>query len=307
MSLLKFDSNNKPYADLGNGFKIRLEEEPVVDEKYLQKAKIELREDPEVVNEALFELRELIKAEKNFTFPHEGDFFHICFLRPCKYYPKSAFERMQKFYKFKIKHKNIHENLTPLALRTVFEDDLVKYFPLRDKNGCRIIYIHTGKLWKPSKIPLNDMFRTIQLSLQAAMLEPMSQINGVSVILDVEGLSLGQIVHFTPFFAAMLLEWLQECVPLRIKGVYITNNSYIFNIAFKIFKPFIHAKLRQRIHFVGKDWDMLGNFLGKEFLKSSLGGDLPCDDVDGNILNDLMQELSEKLKAWDKGGYTAQK
>lgn len=63
MSLLKFDSNNKPFVDLGNGFKVRLEEEPVVDEKYVHKAKIELREDPEIVNEALFELRELIKGK----------------------------------------------------------------------------------------------------------------------------------------------------------------------------------------------------------------------------------------------------
>jgi hypothetical protein len=67
------------------------------------------------------------------------------------------------------------------------------------------------------------------------------------VILDMDGLSLGQIVHFTPMFAAMVLEWLQDCVPVRVKGIYVTNNSYIFNIVFKIFKPFIHAKLRERV------------------------------------------------------------
>lgn len=52
-----------PFIDLGKGYKIRLEYEDLTDEKYLEKARTELRETPEVVEKSLAELRKLIKGE----------------------------------------------------------------------------------------------------------------------------------------------------------------------------------------------------------------------------------------------------
>ena len=85
----------------------------------------------------------LFLDEKDFVFPLE-DLFLITYLRPCKFYPESTLGRMQKYFKFKLKHKKICDDLTPESVRTVFEDGLFKYYPLRDKEGRRILYIHGG-------------------------------------------------------------------------------------------------------------------------------------------------------------------
>lgn len=86
----------------------------------------------------------LLLDEKDLTFPAEADVFLLTFLRPCKFYSKSAFDRMQNYFKFKIKHKKACENITVESVATVFEDDLIKYFPLRDMEGRRILYLNLG-------------------------------------------------------------------------------------------------------------------------------------------------------------------
>lgn len=54
-------------------------------------AEAELRETPEVVQKALAELRELIKNDKTIRYGDDDEFLTI-FLRPCKWYPQSAYQ-----------------------------------------------------------------------------------------------------------------------------------------------------------------------------------------------------------------------
>lgn len=88
------------------------------------------------------------------------------------------------------------------------------------------------------------------MSLYAAMAEPLTQVNGVVAILNVDGLSLNQIIHIKPMFAACLLEWIQDCIAVRLKGVYILNNSFASHVVYKIFKPFLGSKLKKRVSLV---------------------------------------------------------
>lgn len=82
--------------------------------------------------------------EKDLSYPAEYDPFLMTFLRPAKFYTKGAFERLQKYFKFKLKYKKYCEDLTVESARIVFEDQLVKYLPLRDVEGRRILYLSCG-------------------------------------------------------------------------------------------------------------------------------------------------------------------
>jgi prefoldin subunit 5 len=60
---IEFGEDKLPFIDLGKGYKIRLEYEDLTDEKYIERAKNELRESPENIENAIAELRKLIKGE----------------------------------------------------------------------------------------------------------------------------------------------------------------------------------------------------------------------------------------------------
>lgn len=60
---IEFGSDEVPYINLGEGYQIRLEFEDITNEKYLEKAKNELRETDELKRQALDELRDLIESK----------------------------------------------------------------------------------------------------------------------------------------------------------------------------------------------------------------------------------------------------
>ncbi|XP_055601243.1 clavesin-1-like [Uranotaenia lowii] len=301
---IKFDENKTPYIQLGEHYQTRLENDEYTDAKSKEKAVRELRETPEIVAEAFKDLRAKLQDEKSLYVPIDDDSFLVKFLRPCKYYPDSAFALMQRYYRFRQKHPDLCDDLFPATVKHVFAEDLIFFQPLRDQNGCRVLILEVGKKWKPSKIGLTDLFRALQIALEAGMEEPRTQLNGAMVILDMDGLSLTQIMQFTPRFAALVVEWVQECTALRLKGVHVVNNSYLFNMLYTIFKPFLSEKLRKRVFFHNKNWNSLTSHIGKEYLRPRYGGTLDAPDYEGRLIGDLLTMYQKEFEVANSYGYT---
>ncbi|EEB11401.1 conserved hypothetical protein [Pediculus humanus corporis] len=266
-------------------------------------ARKELRETPEVSKSAMEELKILLKEDKELTVPYDNEQWLVRFLRPCKFYPESAYDLVKRYYAFKVKHNNIYDGLIPSKEKNVFQQNIITVLPTRDQLGRRILLLELGKKWKHTKCNLDEVFKCVVLFLEAAMMEPESQVAGAIVIFDMDGLSLQQVWQFTPPFAKRIVDWLQESVPLRVKNIHIVNQPYIFNMVFQLFKPFLKDKLKNRIIFHGSDRNSLHQYVSPKCLPPCYGGTLQMPLVSGSQWYELLVLCDKEYEAINSYGY----
>ncbi|XP_053693705.1 alpha-tocopherol transfer protein [Sabethes cyaneus] len=263
----------------------------------------ELRETPEIREKGIQELRELLQGQDELTVPLDNEDWMVRFLRPCKYYAKSAYELIQRYYQFKVKHWDMYLDLSPSREVNIFKQNILAVFPNRDQLGRRILLLELGKPWKHKEVSLDEVFKGSVLFLEAAMLEPETQVHGAVVIFDMDGLTMQQAWQFTPPFAKRIVDWLQDAVPLRIKGIHIINQPKIFNIVFALFKPILREKLRNRIVFHGSDRESLYKHISKECLPQCYGGTVDAPRVQGEQWYELLLKCDAEYTAINKYGY----
>lgn len=137
------------------------------------------------------------------------------------------------------------------------------------------------------------------------MLEPETQVCGVVVVFDMDGLSLQQTWQFTPMFAKRIVDWLQDSIPVRVKALHIVNQPKIFQVVFALFKPFLREKLRGRIIFHGTDRESLHKHMAPKTLPPAYGGTNTEQRVDGVTWLELLRKFDAEYDLLNQYGYQA--
>ncbi|XP_071450543.1 clavesin-1-like [Hetaerina americana] len=272
-------------------------------EKTAEIALKELRETPELKEESLAALRKIIHDEENFHFRDDDDFLLI-FLRPTKFYPESAFKLIKKLCEFRVTNASLLDGLVPSQEENAFHEGVVNVLIDRDQLGRRIMVCNLGGSWEPKKASVDQIFRLFYLIHQMAVLEPESQVCGVIVILDFDGMGMKQVGAFSIAFSRRLLSFIQDAMPLRLKNIHIVKQPYVFNIVFNMFKPFIREKLKSRMFFHGKDMSSLHKYIDPECLPENYGGTRPKIAYSGSDWYETITAEEDYIRQWQKFGYT---
>lgn len=273
-----------------------------LNEESLKIALEELRETPENVASALVELRELLANDSSIYFKDTDEYLTI-FLRPCKWYAKSAYELMKRIADFKEKHKATLNNLMPEDEKeAITEHNVVNILTNLDHKGRRVLLVNAGETWDPSKVSSDQIFRLFYLIHEMAVLEPQSQVRGVVVIMDYNGMGMKQVRGLGPSFALLLLSFIQDAMPLRLKEVHMVREPFVFNMVWTLFKPLLRAKLNKRIFFHGKKMSSLHKYLEPSHLPKNFDGLLPEINYSGKDWFPVMQKHEEHIKLMNSFG-----
>lgn len=177
--------------------------------------------------------------------------------------------------------------------------------------NCCALYTHIisqilnllSERWNYKEITREEVFQGAVLFLGVASTEPETQIRGVVNIFDLDGFSLQQALLFTPSFAKMLVDLLQDVFPFRLKALHFVNQSKFFKIAFAVLKPFLKEKLRNRLYFHGKDMTSLHKHVSPDCLPKEYGGNLEIRKVTADEWCLLLNVCEEEFNAMNAFGY----
>ncbi|XP_051153411.1 retinaldehyde-binding protein 1 [Leptopilina boulardi] len=281
----------------------QIEENFVLDADTKALALKELRETEDNVKNGITALRKLLEDDTSLHF-RTDDSFLIIFLRPCKFYPDSAYALMKRCAEFKQNNASLLNNLMPADERQAFlENNVVNVMKNRDNKRRRVLIVNAGKSWDPSKVNADQMFRIFYLIHEAAVLEPETQVHGVVVIMDFDGLSMKQVMGLTPAFCMRLLTFIQDAMPLRLKEVHFVKQPFLFNMVWQMFKPFVKEKLKKRMFFHGTKMSSLHTHMAASHLPKNYGGDLPEIDYTGADWYPAILKYEDRCKEWNTFGF----
>ncbi|XP_049521624.1 alpha-tocopherol transfer protein-like isoform X2 [Dermacentor silvarum] len=213
-----------------------------------------------------------IRGEPSLYCPTD-DAFLVKFLRARKYDAQSAFDNIKKYFEVRRDHPEVFKDLTPSCIPfhvVCRKHRLLRVSRSTDSLG-RMVVLNKIGAWNTDICTLNDYFRVGAAGLEYLLLRQDVQIKGIVCIVDLKGLNVYHLAHYTPSVIRKLLKIVQDSLPLRLKRIYIINNPPIFDLLFTIVKAFLKAKLLKRTRLFGYNLEELHHLVPDDVIPEGCG------------------------------------
>jgi len=114
--------------------------------------------------------------------------------------------------------------------------------------------------------------------------------NGVIIIIDLHGATLSHIMKISIMTVKKTMFFLQEAMPVRLKGFHFANAPSFMDKIMSLIKPFIKKELLNMLHIHQSNSDSIFKLIPKDCLPAEIGGTL------GNCLDFHKTTIERLLK-----------
>ncbi|XP_076764326.1 alpha-tocopherol transfer protein isoform X2 [Xylocopa sonorina] len=237
----------------------------------MEYARRELGETDEVKCSTLQELRDMI-YERGECLPHRtDDDFLIRFLRAKSFSVNRAHRMIVNYYNFKEEHPEIHQDVNPMEMKHIGDDDVMTVPAYRTQCGRRMMIYRLGN-WDPRKYSVEEIFKATVIVLELGILEPRAQILGGVVLFDLEGITMAHAWTITPQVASMVIALMVSAFPMKTYAIHILHQSWVFDVMFSVFKPLLDVRMQNKIFFHGGNMKSLHEHISPSHLPKKYGG-----------------------------------
>ncbi|XP_060536110.1 clavesin-2 [Cylas formicarius] len=257
----------------------------------------ELREDDNIRDQSLEQMREWINKHPNIKKCRTDSAFLLRFLRTKKFSVPLACEMLERYLTIRQLYPQWFRNLDCEDPDLADIIDAGYLVPLLDRDHGRMILFSCAGKFDPHKFTSAHMVKVHSLVTEALMDDEINQINGYTYINDESGFQMAHISLWSLTDVRNILRCIQNTTPMRHKANHFLNisPSAIKLIEFAV--SLLNDKLRSRI-FMYKSVEELHEKIDKKILPKEYGGEVPMEDMVRQF-KALLKEKRDAILALD--------
>ena len=242
-------------------------------EAWIGRAKTELTEDPDKLEDELSDMRKFLDSKAEFgTVPRDAKFL-LKFLRAKSHDMIKVEEMISRYCMARTKYRDNFQTCLPSLSVESFSHQIQTVLLHRDRAARRVFIFRVG-MWDPAVVSKEEVFSANQLCLELMAREQKTQISGIIAVVDMAGLSWSHWMQMSMDYIQSMVAVVQNSFPIRFKEIHIINESPIFQVAFTLVKPFLTEKMKQRLRFHGTSLESLHSCVPASILPEELGGNM---------------------------------
>ncbi|KAL3224608.1 hypothetical protein MRX96_026407 [Rhipicephalus microplus] len=242
-----------------------------------QIAEDELGETPARRKESLAKLLQLLSEEEDLNSRKDAQFL-LRFLRVRKYDVEAALRTVKNYYKIRNTSGPVFRDFLPSKVSPATRK-LMMIMKEKDAHGRRIFYFKPG-MWVLDESSYVDVHRAMVVCLEYLAKDPTTQTLGVVLLFDYGGFTADKVLAVNVGLIRRAFEYLQDCMPMRLKAVYSVKQGLAFDTFFTMIRPFLKAKLVQRFILIGDKFEELHKEIPAKILPEEYGGQAPPLDFE---------------------------
>ncbi|XP_024892546.1 alpha-tocopherol transfer protein-like [Temnothorax curvispinosus] len=230
----------------------------------------ELKKNPELKEADIQMLREWCKKQPHL--PKISDSELALFLHSNYYRLEPTKTTIDTFYTVRTHVPEFFCNRDPnnnKELKKAFETVTEQVLEGTTKEGYKIFY---GRLLDSdsSHVVYNDVLKFLNMVIDLCLYTE-GTYEGYIILFDVKNVSFGHVGRLSPMVLKKWLYYLQEGLPVRLKGFHFMNSSPVMDVIMNMMRPFMKKQLMDMLH-MHTTSDTLEKFIPLEVLPNESGG-----------------------------------
>ncbi|XP_028136807.1 clavesin-2 [Diabrotica virgifera virgifera] len=282
---------------MGLGGKQETEYTFTLPEKERKIALEELREDDNIREQSLEQMREWIAKHPNIKKCRTDSTFLLRFLRTKKFSVPLACEMVERYLKIRQLYPQWFRKLDceDPELKEIIDSGYL--FPLFERDSGRCVLFSCVGNFDPHKFTSAHMIRVHSLVTESLMDDEMNQIHGYTYVNDEGGFSMAHISLWSLVDLRNIVRCIQNTTPMRHKGNHFLNMNPSAAKLFEYSSSLLSEKLKSRLH-VYKNIDDVYGHIDKKILPKEYGGEVPLKEMLDKFKT-FLKEKRESILALD--------